>query len=157
MITKNAWLSGVVDRDETIDEFDNWDWAYNWIRSGTQDYDEGDNPADSREDENDYQFGAVTFTDINGNQQLDYYKESDLDEVYETILGGTWAPYKFTSYFHDGPVVSDFIHEKVNLNNLQSVDIVFTADTNKWTRSVVLEAQDEQIFAEGGARKINAS
>ncbi len=151
---ENAWLSGVADQDETIDEFNNWDWAYNWIRSGTQDYDEGDNPADSREDENDYQFGAVTFTDINGNQQLDYYKESDLDEVYEGILGGTWAPYKFTSHFHDGPAVSDFIHEKVDLNNLQSVDIVFTADTSKWTRSVVLEAQDEQIFAEGGARKL---
>ena len=33
---ENAWLSGVADRDETIDEFNNWDWAYNWIRSMTR-------------------------------------------------------------------------------------------------------------------------
>ena len=105
----NAWLSGISDQDETIDEFNNWDWAYNWIRSGNHDYDEGDNPADEREDENDYQYGAVQLPNNGG---LDYYKEADLGEVFEGVLGGTWAPYKFTSYFHDGPAVSSLVSLK---------------------------------------------
>ena len=148
----NAWLSGISDQDETIDEFNNWDWAYNWIRSGNHDYDEGDNPADEREDENDYQYGAVQLPNNGG---LDYYKETDLGEVFEGILGGTWAPYKFTSYFHDGPAVSSLVSSKVDMNELQSVDIIFTSDQSKWTRSVVLEAQDFDTFAEGGATKMS--
>ena len=148
----NAWLSGISDQDETIDEFNNWDWAYNWIRSGNHDYDEGDNPADEREDENDYQYGAVQLPNNGG---LDYYKEADLGEVFEGVLGGTWAPYKFTSYFHDGPAVSSLVSSKVDMNELQSVDIIFTSDQSKWTRSVVLEAQDFDTFAEGGATKMS--
>ena len=38
-------------------------------------------------------------------------------------------------------VLAILFTKKVNLNNLQSVDIVFTADTSKWSRSVVLEAR----------------
>ena len=148
----NAWLSGISDQDETIDEFNNWDWAYNWIRSGNHDYDEGDNPADEREDENDYQYGAVQLPNNGG---LDYYKETDLGEVFEGVLGGTWAPYKFTSYFHDGPAVSSLVSSKVDMNELQSVDIIFTSDQSKWTRSVVLESQDIETFAEGGATKMS--
>ena len=89
------------------------------------------------------------------NAGLDYYKEADLDEVFEGVLGGTWAPYKFTSHFHDGPAVSSLVSSKVDMNELQSVDIVFTSDKSKWSRSVVLEAQDFDTFAEGGATKMS--
>jgi hypothetical protein len=39
------------------------------------------------------------------------------------------------------------------LFDLQSVDLVFTSDTTKWSRAIVLEANYEQLLAEGGARQ----
>ena len=137
----NPWLIGVSDRDENIDDFNNWEWAYNWIRSGNYEHDFGDETPDARRDENDYQWG--------NNQQ-----EADPEEIYETIINGTWAPYKFASYFHDGPAVSSVVSGNVDLNNLSSVDIVFTQDQTKWTRCIVLESQDLEVFAEGGAKKM---
>jgi hypothetical protein len=44
---QDAWLTGVADQDEVIDEYNNWDWAYNWIRSGTYEHDFGDQPDDA--------------------------------------------------------------------------------------------------------------
>ena len=40
------------------------------------------------------------------------------------------------------------------IDELQSVDIIFTSDQSKWTRSVVLEAQDFDTFAEGGQQNV---
>ncbi len=142
------WLSGVKDEDG-VDS----DWATNWIRSGSFEYDFGDQAADDRTVFNDYQYGAVTetFVDGDGNESttLLYYKESDINQEYEDIIDGTWAPYKFTSHFHDGPGVATPIHEKVDLGYLSSVDVVFTNDKELWSRCIVLESQDLSDFAEG--------
>ena len=124
-----SWLTGVADGDG-VDS----DWATNWIRSGDFEYDFGSQDPDARTDFNDYSYGSY---------------ESDLTECFEQILGGSVAPYKFTSYFHDGPAVSAAVHNYVDLNNLQSVKLVFTANKELWTRCIVLESQDEPSQAYG--------
>ena len=40
------------------------------------------------------------------------------------------------------------------MENLNSVDIVFTDDKSKWTRSVIVEAQENPDLAIGGALKM---
>jgi hypothetical protein len=138
--SSKAWLTGVSDRDELYNStYNSWNYGYNWIRSGDYEHTfETDNGGNTivtvLGDENDYQFSQ----DSDGQ-----YLEGDAAEAFETILEGTWAPYKFTSAFHDGPALDKYINQFCNLNDLQSVDIVFTADQSKWTRCYVLEAQDE--------------
>ena len=39
------------------------------------------------------------------------------------------------------------------LENLQSIKVVITDDKSKWSRCVVLEAQDNPVFAEGNVEK----
>lgn len=158
------WLSGVADEDG-VDE----DWGTNWIRSGTFEYDFAGQAADARTDFNDYQYGAVTETYVDDNGTPDdptddietttvlYYDESDISESYENIVGGTWAPYKFTSHFHDGPGVSASAHVDVNMDELASVDIVFTNDKSMWSRCLVLESQDYAQFAQGFPTSANHS
>jgi hypothetical protein len=40
------------------------------------------------------------------------------------------------------------------MQNLASVDIVFTPDKSKWTRSVVIEMANEFVFRKAGAAKV---
>ena len=61
--------------------------------------------------------------------------------------GGTWAPYRFASNFNDGPGLSNSVTNQSKLINLNSVDIVFTNDTSKWTRACVVEAQDDETLS----------
>ncbi len=68
---------------------------------------------------------------------------ADPGGVYQDVLGGTWAPAKscnldaLTGVIPSSPpVITNFM----KVEDLASVDIVFTNDKNKWTRSVVLES-----------------
>lgn len=113
----------------------------NWIRSGIRDSGQ----------EYEYLFNDLT----------------DCEEVYETALGGTWAPYAVAAYTADNvfypstgetfghwPLVAP---TKISLRNLQefyspitttSVSVVFTSDKTKWTRAPVLEMQPYAELAE---------
>lgn len=81
----------------------------------------------------------------------------DLDQVYETILNGSWAPWKLTS--HADSVMSPSWKKFKALNNLEdlaSVDIEITADKSKWTRCAVLEVGDDDVTPTiGNARRFD--
>lgn len=75
--------------------------------------------------------------------------DNDLDagSAFESILNGSWAPYKMIRSGND-VTVNDFNHTPAGdpmwaafnrLENLPSVDIVFTSDKSLWTRVPVLE------------------
>ena len=110
--------------------------ALNWIRSGTV--------ADDPPGVGDY--------------------AGDDEQVYETVLNGTWAPFKLAS--HADSVMSPSWKKFKSLNdleNLASVDIEITPDKDKWTRCPVLEIGDEhvptigldQTASVGGADRFN--
>ncbi len=101
----------------------------NWIRSGT--LDNQDYPAQS---------------DYNG----------DAEQVYETVLNGTWAPWKLAS--HADSVMSPTWSKFKSLNdleNLAGVDIEITYDKDKWTRCPVLEIGDDHVPTIGDAKRFN--
>jgi len=139
----DKWLSGVPDRDDE----NGFLWGFNWIRSGEFEVADG------------------------GNTLLsDYNITEDPKGVYEGVVeqttqfsvfgggeftGGTWAPYSFVSYFNDGPGFSASItNNYAKIQNLNSVDIVFTSDKSKWSRVCVVEAQDNADLSIGGQVKM---
>jgi hypothetical protein len=90
----------------------------------------------------------------------------DPEQEYEKILGGTWAPYKFTSTAKFNPGNSSVSPATINFNQyrLPSIDFVITKDSSKWTRCIVIETCENTLnassvaiypnpIAEGGARK----
>jgi hypothetical protein len=132
------WLLGVQD-DEGFSQL-------NWIRAGSQ---EGNEEVELE----------VVFNDIKPGNPLDE------DEVYEGILGGTWAPYCLVSYtsdvdLGDGTVIPlpataptiDGLDGDLSpfsgIDDLNNVDIVFTSDKSKWTRCPVLEMQPVEELAQ---------
>lgn len=128
---KIAWLAGVNDGEQTSQQ--------NWIRSGGYTY--VPRPGESARDCN-----------IN-----DY--TLDTTQNYENLLSnysftiGTWAPYSLAAaeqvpnevkagcYFYVAKVAT----KDSNLNKLPSIDVVFTSDTSKWTRSIVLETNQDGL------------
>jgi hypothetical protein len=138
----DRWLSGVPDRDDESAFFSVW--GLNWIRSGSytnatngllSDYSQTDDPSGIFE-------GAIEQTvnfSLFGGQE---------------ITGGTWSPYRFASYFQDGPGHSSSITSQAKMETLNSVDIVFTDDKTKWSRAVIVEAQEDPNLAIGGAVKM---
>ncbi len=84
----------------------------------------------------------------------------DSNAVYESVLNGTWAPYRLCRFtptdlsYKGGPAWRKF-STLSQLSRLASVDVVFTSDQSKWTRCPVLEMQDEAMLAVGGAEKLN--
>ena len=148
------WYVGIPD-EESFSEL-------NWIRIGN--FEAGTEGTDAEQYYDDYPLNAT-----------------QLDDTYETVLNGTWAPLYHTTLTnisvseddssignevsHIGPrrkatgvwnsaplasVTSDMIYS-VGLNN---VDIVFTADKSKWTRSPVIEMQVYTELAEGNTKKL---
>ncbi len=127
---QEPWLAGFPD-------FEGPDYS-NWIRSGTAD------PTN----------GLVNFTDYSG---------FDDNQVYENVLGGIIAPYRLTSDDNViGPAWADVLahsHLAQGVNNpldsLISFDLVFTADTSKWTHCVVVETQSDLSLTEGNKGKLD--
>ncbi|MCB0756596.1 MAG: T9SS type A sorting domain-containing protein, partial [Flavobacteriales bacterium] len=100
----------------------------NWIRSGT-------------------------LANIDDPEQDDY--SGDDDQVFETVLNGTWAPWKLAS--HEDSVMSPTWSKFKSLNdleNLASVNVVITGDKSKWTRCPVLEIGEIGPTI-GGAERFN--
>ena len=134
------WLQGIADA-EGFDQL-------NWIRSGTQ---EGDAEMELE----------VVFNDIDPGDPLDE------DEVYEGILGGTWAPYCLVSYSDEvapNPLSTETIQypsiaptvkslegslgPNSGIHGLNNVDVVLTDNKNLWTRCPVLEMQPVEDLAQ---------
>ncbi len=145
-----TWLSGFADREGTD--------GFNWIRSG----------------------GYAGNPDANQNDYIANGGSGFLDpnQVFENVLGGTWAPYclaaatktgvgaaavnaapAFSSLFTGvaavpGDASTAKLASPYDLRILASVDVVFTADKSKWTRCLVLEECDDQIANPTGAKKL---
>jgi hypothetical protein len=83
------------------------------------------------------------------------YRGLDNNEIFENVLGGAWAPYNLTSKFYNGPMYeqSQAYLQDYKIYRLSSVDIVFTNDTTKWTRSAVLDMSESSLFSIGGVEK----
>jgi len=152
----NEWLTGMTDLDGETD--------LNWIRSGNQTYNVVGPPAN-----------VSDFNDVSRNSNY-----LDPNQLYENILGGSFAPYSLVStstegnnkdlgsvkngigvldHYTVGPTVVKYFTTREykvgsewlsKLENLQSVDIVFTNDQSKWTRSVVFETGNDRSATEGG-------
>lgn len=125
----NAWLTGIEDQDGDFSGRPN---PYNWIRSGETAADEA-NPGGSR-----------SADDINCGGEF-----VDPSEAYENLIGGIIAPAAVTavsdSTFGEtvvtfGPRPATPKSECANLlENVHSIDLVYTSDRSKWTRAVVIE------------------
>lgn len=127
----NQWLSGVSDIDGFTHE--------NWIASGSlnSDCDATTYPTND----------PCTFND---------YAGIDNFEGFENIIDGSFAPYRLTRKGNKWPI-SDGFGNTVTMNNLsviQSIDIVLTSDTSKWSRSPVFEMQENSSLAVGNAAKM---
>lgn len=105
----------------------------NWIRSGT-----------------------ITGSDPFQND----YSGVDVDQIYEGILGGTWAPYRLCAAtdpsmtagydpakFFGGPGFKLNVMNQAQMKDLASVDLVITSDKSKWTRCVVLEMCEDPLMS----------
>ncbi|MDE0987410.1 MAG: hypothetical protein OSA02_07795, partial [Schleiferiaceae bacterium] len=126
------WWSGIAD-DKSYS-------PYNWILAGTN-----NNPTEEP---------ATLYPDQNG----------DSKGYFENIVEGTWGPYMYASG-NNRLVVNGFDNYGMgpavtigrNLNDaadLHSVDIVFTADKNNWTRVPVFELAEEPGLSEHGDKKL---
>ena len=133
--SSKIWLTGVPDADGATPQ--------NWIRSGTAEEDANidlypefcDDPA--------------SWNDKPGIDDL---------ESMETILEGTWGPYRLLAGGDcNHELVSDALSSTMGINSdmkfLSSVDIVFTSDRSKWTRCPVLETQSNKALSWDGNTK----
>ena len=126
------WWSGIAD-DKSYS-------PYNWILAGTN-----NNPTEPP---------ATLYPDQSG----------DSKGYFENIVEGTWGPYMYASgnnrlvvdafdNYGMGPAVT--IGRNLNdAADLHSVDIVFTADKNNWTRVPVFELAEEPGLSEHGDKKL---
>ncbi len=148
----NRWLSGVANADGNNYQ--------NWIRSGV-------NAEENQEAYWDYD---VVADPPQGStiQEL----ALDQDQVYESILGGTWAPSRMTTWNIHGPLSTTApngnpatitniyralpttsTNRGYMLNLLRDVDIVLTSDKSKWTRVPVIEMHDDPVNSQGNVQK----
>ena len=71
----------------------------------------------------------------------------DPDQVFETVLGGTWTAGKMAckgdQYNVFGNIVG--LDATQRFEDLASVDIVFTSDKSKWSRSAVVETGEDGL------------
>jgi hypothetical protein len=108
----------------------------NWIRSGQYDSDES------------------IYDDRLGK---------DDEQVYENILGGTWAPWALVGWapFQPSNTQQASLSQGVGtlasaslIAETPSIQLIITRDKSKWTRSVVLEQEANPALAEGGVQKL---
>ncbi len=89
-------------------------------------------------------------------------KPGDRAGIFETILGGTWAPVILGSTVaraSPGTPTGTFgfgikpSGTNIPLDKLPNIDVVITSDPSKWTRCPVIELGDEATANDGGTRK----
>lgn len=162
MYSSVNWLTGLPDQEGVT--------PHNWIRSGTNKMPE----ADALQTYNDYS---------NNNDKTQQYTSEtanmfvDPNQIFENVLGGTWAPYMLTAATktaaaananqatYAAPAFPQLVSTvsaankahllpNFDLRNLSSVDIVLTPNKELWTRAIVLEECDEASLNPTGARKL---
>jgi hypothetical protein len=81
----------------------------------------------------------------------------DEGQIYEGVLGGTWAPYKLTARSAVGsPKLNTGAIEGLSRwSFMASVDLVITDDKSKWTRCVVVETGEDTMPNMGAAKKFD--
>jgi len=79
------------------------------------------------------------------------YPGIDNNQVYEGVLGGTWAPAKLVGTGVDFVPFGNIIglQPTIQFSDLHSVDVVFTPNKDEWTRSVVVETAEEGLSIYG--------
>jgi len=118
------WLSGVEDNDVPGD-------SRNWIRAGT------------------YRDGGSS----DWNMPV---KPFDPNQNYERIINGTWAPYILCAANDQdstGPCYNSSSKQYSLIEDVYSVDIVFTSDKSKWSRATVIEMCPDNNLSEGGVKR----
>lgn len=163
-----AWLTGFADDDATDET--------NWIRSGSV-FDENNDPESPFYD---YYCKVPDTTWSDDHKTIisiqDRYVALDAANEYEKCVNGTWAPYRLASTTSSHPAFSRYYYYDENtdittvrdqsytaihvnsllfndMNNLASVDIVFTSDKTKWTKCPVIEMGTSSDLTEGNAKK----
>lgn len=139
------WLAGLSDIDLNFVSY------YNWIRSGKI----GENTIKS----------STNNFDPYLHDYFDDVTQDMLDptESFERALDRSFAPYRLCAYaaYNSakgntfGPAWDNSTAMTGNrLENLSSIDLVFTPDKSKWTHSLVLEEAEVAADAIGGAKKL---
>jgi hypothetical protein len=141
--SSKTWLTGVSDVAGADDQ--------NWIRSGLANDDEA--PASM--------YNSVYISVPNPDGGVDLVVPQDPFKTYESLLNGTWAPFKLCAVsqtFGEVAVLNapvpffqgGFSALKARLEDLQSVDIVITSNQDLWTRCPVIEMQEDKSLAING-------
>lgn len=134
--SSRAYLTGIADEDQPGSPL-------NWIRSGKY--------KDTENSSND-----------DWGMSSSPLRPWDPDESFEKIAGRTWAPYALVSYGNNtvetgqspiGPGFSSLSKTQRSLQTISSIDIVFTPDKSKWTRSPVLEMGFDSLLTQGRAKR----
>lgn len=78
----------------------------------------------------------------------------DRSAIYEKVLGGTWAPFKQAYIGTNGVSTSDARSAiDTKRQRFANIDLYFTSDRTKWTRSPVIETTDDEALSIGNAEK----
>ena len=146
--SSKAWLFGVPDDDQF--------YPTNWIRSGSTNENETDNPDGC--DPDNWIFNQCAYNDY----------ALDDEQAYEKLLGGTVAPFNRVGagvygmpfgWPGDNPSINanqgwftlaSTAISKACFPELHDVDIIITSDQTKWTRCPVIEINDNQSQTEHG-------
>ena len=145
----DTWLSGIRDQDGKS--------FNNWIRAGIEFSDNTDgsiNECSMKDWDNG--IGQDNLPSLNNKDQLG---------TFEDVISGTFSPYNLANNQNldeCGHGVQYGLGSDRGFNRLQdiySVDLVFTPDRSKWTRCAVIEMTDHisasAVFSENGAYKYN--
>lgn len=78
----------------------------------------------------------------------------DPNAVFENVLDGTWTPFK-QAYIGTNGVASSAARAAIDTKRqrLANVDLYFTSDRSKWTRSPVIETTDDEALSIGNRKK----
>ena len=82
----------------------------------------------------------------------------DMDEEYEQLLAGTWAPFILCGEgeFQPGAQeASALLINTFDLRDLPDVLVTLTPDRNKWSRAPVFEMQENPALAAGNAEELH--
>jgi len=137
---EHVWLDGIRDTDNAGASS-----VLNWIRSGT-------NVDINNAANNDYSMSSAAYT-------AGASKPWDPNENFENLARGTWAPYLLTTVHQQGfstnpgPVFDGNSKSSERFRFANSLDIVFTSDTNLWTRCPVIEMCMDKRLSEGGVER----
>ncbi|HNB80582.1 MAG TPA: T9SS type A sorting domain-containing protein [Chitinophagaceae bacterium] len=145
----NPWLSGIADEDG--ESFNNW------IRAGV-DF-QGKIPSQPTCEIKDFD-NSYDFPPLGGDTPI--INNVDQLGTFEKVVNGTFAPYNLVTNLNLDECGWGLMYgtgdRTVNrLQNVYSVDIVFTSDRSKWSRCPVIEMTDHSgaLISEGGAYKYN--